>query len=229
MNVFRHIPNFLTALNLLTGVLGIINVFEGNYQHTLFFIIIAGLFDFLDGFTAKFLQSTSSFGKELDSLADMVTFGVLPALFLFKWATLTPSNLHWLAYSTVLIPVFAAFRLAKFNLDSTQSDAFIGLPTPAAALLTVTIVKASFLVSWIYFTPIYSLSVSLLMILPLKMFSFKFTSMVLNGNELRYLTLLMIVIGLALFQLSFLPYMIPIYLMLSLLSNMPATHKILGK
>ena len=229
MNVFRHIPNFLTALNLLTGVLGIINVFEGNYQHTLFFIIIAGLFDFLDGFTAKLLQSTSSFGKELDSLADMVTFGVLPALFLFKWAPLTPSNLHWLAYSAVLIPVFAAFRLAKFNLDSTQSDAFIGLPTPAAALLTVTIVKASFLVSWIYFTPIYSLSVSLLMILPLKMLSFKFTSMVLNGNELRYLTLLMIVIGLALFQLSFLPYMIPIYLMLSLLSNMPAMHKILGK
>ena len=229
MNVFRHIPNFLTALNLLTGVLGIINVFEGNYQHTLFFIIIAGLFDFLDGFTAKFLQSTSSFGKELDSLADMVTFGVLPALFLFKWATLTPSNLHWLAYSTVLIPVFAAFRLAKFNLDSTQSDAFIGLPTPAAALLTVTIVKASFLVSWIYFTPIYSLSVSLLMIAPIKMLSFKFTSMVLSGNELRYLTLLVIVIGLALFQLSFLPYMIPIYLMLSLLSNMPAMHKILGR
>ena len=229
MNVFRHIPNFLTALNLLTGVLGIINVFEGNYQHTLFFIIIAGLFDFLDGFTAKFLQSTSSFGKELDSLADMVTFGVLPALFLFKLAPLTPNNLHWLAYSAALIPVFAAFRLAKFNLDSTQSDAFIGLPTPAAALLTVTIVKASFLVSWIYFTPIYSLSVSLLMIIPIKMLSFKFTSLVLSGNELRYLTLLVMIIGLALFQLNFLPYMIPIYLMLSLLSNMPAMHKILGK
>jgi len=229
LNVFRHIPNFLTAFNLLTGVLGIINVFEGNYQHTLYFIIIGCLFDFLDGFTAKLLQSTSSFGKELDSLADMVTFGVLPALFLFKWTTLTPSNLHWLAYSAALIPVFAAFRLAKFNLDSTQSDAFIGLPTPAAALLTVTIVKASFLVSWIYFTPIYSLSVSLLMILPLKMLSFKFTSMILSGNELRYLTLLVIVIGLALFQLSFLPYMIPIYLMLSLLSNMPAMHKILGR
>ena len=229
MNVFRHIPNFLTALNLLTGVLGIINVFEGNYQHTLYFIMIAGVFDFLDGFTAKLLQSTSSFGKELDSLADMVTFGVLPALFLFKWAALTPSNFHWLAYSAALIPVFAAFRLAKFNLDSTQSDAFIGLPTPAAALLTVTIVKASFLVSWIYFTPIYSLSVSLLMIVPIKMLSFKFTSLVLSGNELRYLTLLVIVIGLALFQLSFLPYMIPIYLMLSLLSNMPAMHKILGK
>ena len=140
--------------------------------------MIAGVFDFLDGFTAKLLQSTSSFGKELDSLADMVTFGVLPALFLFKLAPLTPNNLHWLAYSAALIPVFAAFRLAKFNLDSTQSDAFIGLPTPAAALLTVTIVKASFLVSWIYFTPIYSLSVSLLMIIPIKMLSFKFTSLV---------------------------------------------------
>ena len=229
MNIFRHIPNFLTALNLLTGVLGIINVFEGNYQHTIYFVIIAGVFDFLDGFTAKLFRSTSSFGKELDSLADMVTFGVLPALFLFKWAALTPNNFHWLAYSSALIPVFAAFRLAKFNLDSTQSDAFIGLPTPAAALLTVTIVKASFLVSWIFFTPIYSLFVSLLMIVPIKMLSFKFTSMVLSGNELRYLTLLVMIIGLALFQLKFLPYMIPIYLLLSLLSNMPAVNKILGK
>jgi len=229
LNVFRHIPNFLTALNLLTGVLGIINVFEGNYQYTLYFIMIAGVFDFLDGFTAKLLQANSPFGKALDSLADMVTFGVLPALFLFKWAALTPNNLHWLAYSATLIPVFAAFRLAKFNLDSIQLNAFIGLPTPAAALLTVTIVKASFLVSWIYFTPIYCLFVSLLMIVPIKMLSFKFTSMVLSGNELRYLTLLVIVIGLALFQLNFLPYMIPIYLMLSLLSNIPAIHKILDK
>lgn len=229
MSLFKHIPNSLTALNLLTGVLGIINVFEGNYQHTIYFVMIAGIFDFLDGFTAKLLQATSSFGKELDSLADMVTFGVLPALFLFKWAALTPNNFHWLAYSTALIPIFAAFRLAKFNLDSTQSDAFIGLPTPAAALLTVTIVKASFLVSWIYFTPIYSLSVSLLMIAPIKMLSFKFKSMVLSGNELRYLTLLVMVIGLALFQINFLPYMIPIYLMLSLLSNMPEVRKILGK
>ena len=229
MSLFKHIPNSLTALNLLTGVLGIINVFEGNYQHTIYFVMIAGIFDFLDGFTAKLLQATSSFGKELDSLADMVTFGVLPALFLFKWAALTPNNFHWLAYSTALIPIFAAFRLAKFNLDSTQSDAFIGLPTPAAALLTVTIVKASFLVSWINFTPIYSLSVSLLMIAPIKMLSFKFKSMVLSGNELRYLTLLVMVIGLALFQINFLPYMIPIYLMLSLLSNMPEVRKILGK
>ena len=229
MSLFKHIPNSPTALNLLTGVLGIINVFEGNYQHTIYFVMIAGIFDFLDGFTAKLLQATSSFGKELDSLADMVTFGVLPALFLFKWAALTPNNFHWLAYSTALIPIFAAFRLAKFNLDSTQSDAFIGLPTPAAALLTVTIVKASFLVSWINFTPIYSLSVSLLMIAPIKMLSFKFKSMVLSGNELRYLTLLVMVIGLALFQINFLPYMIPIYLMLSLLSNMPEVRKILGK
>jgi|TARA_B110000046_G_scaffold157531_1_gene168897 CDP-diacylglycerol--serine O-phosphatidyltransferase len=210
-------------------VLGIINVFEGNYQNTIYFIMVAGIFDFLDGFTAKLLQVTSSLGKELDSLADMVTFGVLPALFLFKWTALMPDHFHWLAYSTALIPIFAAFRLAKFNLDLNQSNEFIGLPTPAAALLTVTIIKASFLVSWIYFTPIYSLTVSLLMVVPIKMLSFKFTSMVLSGNELRYLTLLLMVIGLTLFQLNFLPYMIPIYLMLSFLSNMPALHKILGK
>ena len=229
MNIFRHIPNFLTALNLLTGVLGIINVFEGNYQHTIYFIMIAGVFDFLDGFTAKLFRSTSPFGKELDSLADMVTFGVLPALFLFKWAALTSDDFHWLAYSAALIPVFAAFRLAKFNLDSTQSDAFIGLPTPAAALLTVTIVKASFLVSWIYFIPVYSLMVSLLMIAPIKMLNFKFKSILWVSNEFRYLTLLVMVIGLALFQLDFLPYMIPTYLISSMLSNLSIVRQFLSK
>ena len=229
MSLFKHIPNLLTALNLLTGVLGIINVFEGNYQHTIYFVMIAGIFDFLDGFTAKLLQATSSFGKELDSLADMVTFGVLPALFLFKWAALTPNNFHWLAYSSALIPVFAAFRLAKFNLDSTQSDAFIGLPTPAAALLTVTIVKASFLISWIYFIPVYSLMVSVLMIAPIKMLNFKFKSILWVSNEFRYLTLLVMVIGLALFQLDFLPYMIPTYLISSLLSNLSIVRQILSK
>ena len=229
MSLFKHIPNLLTALNLLTGVLGIINVFEGNYQYTIYFVMIAGVFDFLDGFTAKLLQATSSFGKELDSLADMVTFGVLPALFLFKWTALTPSDFHWFAYSAVFMPVFAAFRLAKFNLDSTQSDAFIGLPTPAAALLTVTIVKASFLVSWIYFIPVYSLMVSLLMIAPIKMLNFKFKSILWVSNEFRYLTLLVMVIGLALFQLDFLPYMIPTYLISSMLSNLSIVRQILSK
>ena len=187
----RNIPNIITLANLTCGLFAIIFAFQGDLKVASFCVFLGAFFDFFDGLAARLLKVSGELGKQLDSMADMVTFGVLPALFLFKWAALTPSNLHWLAYSAVLIPVFAAFRLAKFNLDSTQSDAFIGLPTPAAALLTVTIVKASFLVSWIYFTPIYSLSVSLLMILPLKMLSFKFTSMVLNGNELRYLTLLM--------------------------------------
>ena len=229
MNIFKHIPNFLTALNLLMGVLGIINIFEGNYQHTIYFIMAAGIFDFLDGFTAKLLHVTSSFGKELDSLADMVTFGILPTLFLFKWTSIIHDNSYWLAYSTTIIPVFAAFRLAKFNLNPTQSDGFIGLPTPAAALLSVTIVETSFLVSWIYFIPIYSLIVSLLMIAPIKMLSFKFKSMILSGNELRYITLFVMLIGLTLFQLNFLPYIIPIYIILSLLSNLPAMLKIFSK
>tara|TARA_X000001036_G_scaffold439855_1_gene492723 strand:+ start:4012 stop:4683 length:672 start_codon:yes stop_codon:yes gene_type:complete len=222
-------PNFLTALNLLMGVLGIINIFEGNYQHTIYFIMAAGIFDFLDGFTAKLLHVTSSFGKELDSLADMVTFGILPTLFLFKWTSIIHDNSYWLAYSTTIIPVFAAFRLAKFNLNPTQSDGFIGLPTPAAALLSVTIVETSFLVSWIYFIPIYSLIVSLLMIAPVKMLSFKFKSMILSGNELRYITLFVMLIGLTLFQLNFLPYIIPIYIILSLLANLPAMLKIFSK
>ena len=185
MIFLKHIPNLLTIFNLLIGILGIINVFDGNYQNTLYFIIIASIFDFFDGFTAKLLSNTSLFGKELDSLADMVTFGVLPGLFLYKWTFLMPDNLYWLPYSPAAIPIFAALRLAKFNLNSTQTDSFIGLPTPAAALLSVTIVEIPFFISWIYFIPFYSLILSLLLIAPVKMISFKFKSIILKGNEVR--------------------------------------------
>ena len=228
MIFLKHIPNLLTIFNLLIGILGIINVFDGNYQNTLYFIIIASIFDFFDGFTAKLLSNTSLFGKELDSLADMVTFGVLPGLFLYKWAYLIPDNLYWLTYSAAAIPIFAALRLAKFNLNSTQTDSFIGLPTPAAALLSVTIVEIPFLVSWIYFIPIYSLIVSLLLVAPVKMISFKFKSIILRGNELRYVTILLMLTGLALFQRNFLPFTVPIYIIFSLLSNIPSARKIIG-
>ena len=142
--------------------------------------MIAGVFDFFDGFTAKLLNNTSLFGKELDSLADMVTFGVLPGLFLYKWTFLMPDNLYWLPYSPAAIPIFAALRLAKFNLNSTQTDSFIGLPTPAAALLSVTIVEIPFFISWIYFIPFYSLILSLLLIAPVKMISFKLLNLLMD-------------------------------------------------
>lgn len=228
MSFFKHIPNLLTIFNLLIGVLGIINVFDGNYQNTLYFIVIASIFDFFDGFTAKLFNNTSLFGKELDSLADMVTFGVLPGLFLYKWTFLMPDDLYWRTYSAAAIPIFAALRLAKFNCDSTQNDSFIGLPTPAAALLSVTIVEIPFLVSWFYFIPFYSLIVSLLLIAPIKMISFKFKSIILRGNELRYAIMLLMLTGLALFQRNFLPYVVPIYIIFSLLSNIPSIRKIMG-
>ena len=227
MSFFKYIPNLLTIFNLLIGVLGIINVFDGNYRNTIYFIIIAGIFDFFDGFTAKLLNNTTLFGRELDSLADMVTFGVLPGLFLYKWTYLVPDNLHWLTYSAAAVPIFAALRLAKFNLDSTRTDSFNGLPTPAAALLSVTIVDIPFFISWIYFIPFYSLMVSLLLIAPIKMISFKFKSIILRGNELRYITVLLIITGLALFQRNFLPYTVPIYIIFSLLSNIPSVRKIM--
>ncbi len=189
--------------------------------------MLAGICDFFDGFTAKLLNNMSLFGKELDSLADMVTFGVLPGLFLYKWTYLMPNNLHWLTYSAAAIPIFAALRLAKFNLDSTQTDSFIGLPTPAAALLSVTIVEIPLFISWTYFIPFYSLTVSLLLISPVKMISFKFKSIILRGNELRYVTVLMMLTGLALFQRNFLPFTVPTYIIFSLLSNIPSVRKIM--
>jgi len=149
-------------------------------------------------------------------------------VFLYKWPFLMPDDLYWLTYSAAAIPIFAALRLAKFNCDSTQNNSFFGLPTPAAALLSVTIVEIPFLVSWIYFIPFYSLIVSLLMIAPIKMISFKFKSIILRGNELRYVIMLLMLTGLALFQRNFLPYVVPIYIIFSLPSNIPSIRKIMG-
>ncbi|MCC7301430.1 MAG: CDP-alcohol phosphatidyltransferase family protein [Bacteroidia bacterium] len=154
------IPNTLTSLNLLCGCIGIVFAFQGNLVVSSWLIGLACVFDFLDGFTARLLNAPSAIGKQLDSLADMVTFGVLPGVIMFQLISFTQlpdlvdsaisfgSNLLGISvkeepefnaamlapFVAFLIPVFSALRLAKFNIDERQSDAFIGLPTPANAL-----------------------------------------------------------------------------------------------
>ena len=122
-----------TSINLICGCLGIIEVFEGRLANVAYYIWIAGLVDFLDGYSARLMDSSSLIGKDLDSLADLVSFGVLPSL--LSYALLREfSTIPYLPYLAILIAVFSALRLAKFNNDERQSDTFYGLPTPANAL-----------------------------------------------------------------------------------------------
>ena len=138
MNLKAQLPNFITLLNLLSGVLGILWVLEGQPLYGAYFVILAAIFDFFDGFTARLLKVQSDMGKELDSLADVVSFGVLPGILLYS-LTKSLTEATFLPYCTLIIPMLSAYRLAKFNLDTRQSDRFIGLPTPANALLLTTV------------------------------------------------------------------------------------------
>ena len=149
----RNIPNAITCGNLLCGCLAIVKAFEGDLVWAAYLVGIAAVLDFLDGFAARLLKATSPIGKDLDSLADMVTFGVVPGVVMFKLMVvslnfsdpngqtvnggwhITISHTHqWVSYLAFLIPIFSAIRLAKFNNDTRQTESFIGLPTPANAI-----------------------------------------------------------------------------------------------
>ena len=141
MEIKKHIPNFLTCCNLVCGMLAIINTEHGDIIAAAVYILIALVFDFFDGFAARKLNVQSPIGKDLDSLADMVTFGVVPGLLmLHQYKSLHGFNSDMVGYVALLIPVFSAIRLAKFNNDIRQKNSFIGLPTPANTILIVAVV-----------------------------------------------------------------------------------------
>ncbi len=183
----RHIPNILTLGNLSAGCAGLVWAFNGQLTWAAYAIWVAALFDFLDGFVARLLKTSSPIGKELDSLADMVTFGVLPAAILYQLASVTLANWRWLAFLPAL---FAALRLAKFNIDTRQATGFIGMPTPAAA----------FLVSGLVFLPdgwlyddiwlVIAVVVALLLVAPVRMLALKFSDYSFQRNWPRYLLVL---------------------------------------
>jgi len=133
-SIRKNIPNLLTSFNLLSGVIGLALLIRGNLPFASMMVLIAGIFDFLDGMVARLLSVKSLLGKELYSLADVVSFGVLPGFILYH--IVISQNLLWplIAFPPLLIPVFAALRLAKFNIDRRQEEEFRGLPTPAMAI-----------------------------------------------------------------------------------------------
>ncbi|MCQ2184024.1 MAG: CDP-diacylglycerol--serine O-phosphatidyltransferase [Bacteroidales bacterium] len=178
----KHIPNFVTSLNVTCGVLGITQAFAGNLQTAFIFMLGAALADYLDGFTARMLSVVSPMGKELDSLCDMVSFGVLPGMMLFKLMAACGGPDGILGYAPLLIPIFSALRLAKFNIDPRQGENFIGLATPACAMICASVCQIVItspgsgietLCSTAWFIPVLSAVLSLLLVCELPMFSMK--------------------------------------------------------
>ena len=199
----KHIPNTITCLNLISGCIATYWAFQGDYRMALLFIIIGAVFDFFDGMVARLLHVSSPIGKELDSLADDITFGFAPSAIIFSFlnescaaANSTLCTLHSiLPFVAFILAAFSALRLAKFNLDERQALGFIGLPTPANALFWGALIGGlqgydiHFEgIEWCIIAGIFISSYLLISEIP--MFALKFKTWGWKGNEIKYIFLL---------------------------------------
>lgn len=214
----RHIPNALTSGNLLCGCAGIICSFTNPEIPTAWFVWAACVFDFFDGFSARLLKVSSPIGKELDSLADMVSFGVLPGI-LMRNLLINAGAGQW-SWLGLSLAVFAAIRLAKFNIDTRQSDSFIGVPTPAHALFICGLPALMELLPGGWFSQIPLLIITVLfsglMVAPIPLFALKFKDFQWSHNKIRFTFLVASVLLILFFKAAGIPLAILLYIIISL-------------
>jgi CDP-diacylglycerol--serine O-phosphatidyltransferase len=233
----RHLPNLITLLNLACGSIAIVLTLEGQWQWAVYLVLAASVFDFLDGFTARMLKAYSATGKHLDSLADMISFGLLPAVFIYTLfknlfqnlpedANMFYYHLQWVVLASVLlVPAFSAIRLARFNSEEDHGAFFFGLPTPAHTLFWTGIFWQIMRSGTLFGTPMnlffmwaIMLIMAFQMILPVPMYSLKFEHFRLRGNLIRYLLLFLALLILVICGLGGLTLVILVYILLSLLN-----------
>lgn len=224
--ITRHIPNFLTCCNLFCGCLAIIQIFKGSMVNAAYLVFTGALFDFFDGLAARLLKAPSAIGKDLDSLADMVTFGLVPGYVMYQLLGLYSTNVY-LPNLALLIPVFSALRLAIFNNDPRQSTDFYGLPTPANALFFVSLplilifdktpVSGFFQNAAVLSAVV--LAFCYCMVSDIRLFSLKIKSLNLKDNV--YVVALIVAANLLFFFLFYaaIPFIIVLYIILSLVKN----------
>ncbi len=237
MGIKKHIPNTITCSNLVCGCIAIGFAWKGNYDWAFTFIIIGNVFDFFDGFSARLLGVSSPVGKELDSLADVVTSGVAPATIVFGLLTEVPKPFaeitlfqQLIPYSAFLIAALSGLRLAKFNLDTRQATSFIGLPTPANALFWSALAVGAHDVlvasEWSFYALMAGVVLSSwILVAEIPMFALKFKNFGLADNRLRYgfiilSAALLLCLGWAGFSV-----VIAAYVVLSIIANMADKSK----
>ena len=213
----KHIPNTITCLNLFTGCIAVWLGFQGNYTGAMFAILISGVFDFLDGLAARALKAYSPLGKELDSLADVVSFGVAPGAIVFSLLSVSEVN-EYVRFAAFLIPVFSALRLAIFNLDERQTSSFIGLPVPANAIFWAGLAFSfsGLLIANPYLLVALIVLFSLLLVANLPMFSLKVKGFSWRENSIQYIFLIGCVALLVAFRLNAFAFVISWYITLSI-------------
>jgi CDP-diacylglycerol---serine O-phosphatidyltransferase len=232
----KHIPNFITTLNLFSGCTGIIIALQYRIDYAAYFIGLAAFFDFLDGMAARLLHVKSEIGKELDSLADVVSFGVLPGIIVYQLMANSPNTPETLSFISVfsliafIIPILSAVRLAKFNLDTRQTTSFIGLPVPANAIFmgSLPLIKMqagySDSLSWLtvitdnyYLLAFLAVGMSLLLISKIPLISLKFSNLKFKENKPQFILILFAMLAFALLTFAGIPAIIMAYVILSLI------------
>jgi CDP-diacylglycerol---serine O-phosphatidyltransferase len=212
----KHIPNFITCLNLFSGCVAVYLAFNGHHEGAFIAIMLSAVFDFFDGFASRLLKAYSPMGKELDSLADMISFGLAPGAIVFSLLSAT-SIWEYLPYVAFLIPIFSGLRLAKFNIDDRQTSSFIGLPVPANAIFWAGMVYAysPFMLDNIWLLLVCITLFCYFLISEIPMFSLKFKNLAWKDNQIQFLFLIVCAIILAVFQLNAFPMLIGWYIILS--------------
>ena len=231
----KQIPNFLTCMNLFSGCIALVMVFRNHLEYTAYLILIAAFFDLLDGMVARKVGSNSEFGKQIDSLADMVSFGLVPGAVMFK--LLQMSSLSELVQNEMLrtfvqfvpfiITIFSALRLAKFNLDTRQTSSFIGLPTPANTLLIVSLplilIQRPGQFDGLILNPVFILFVSMflsyMLISEIPLFALKFKSLDFKANIYQYILIALAIVLIAIFSFVAIPMVVILYVLLSIIKN----------
>lgn len=248
MNMKKHIPNIITLGNLLCGTLAVIYAVKGDFYMTTILVAAGITFDFFDGFVARLLEVQGEFGKQLDSLADMVTSGVVPGIVMVQYmlqstqinavsaslpnAEMTEQlfNRTWFTYEHLgfVLTLFAGYRLAKFNIDTRQSDNFIGLPTPAMNIFVLSLPliaeqTSNTLIQDIIRNPyvlvLITFALSILMVSEIELFALKFKDYSFKQNKMKYSFLLLSVVCLGIFKFLAIPLIIILYVTLSLSRN----------
>lgn len=228
------LPNLLTLLNLFCGCTALVAIFEHHFGTAFILLFIGGWADFFDGAAARALKVNAPIGKELDSLADMVSFGLVPGAIIYNLIVIgksvEPNNIYWAATPAFVLTLFSCLRLAKFNVDVRQADDFIGLATPSCTVFMIGLAliyrNDTFgLGHWVVQpTFLYSIIIifSYLLISEIKMFSFKFKKRTWQGNEFRFAFIAISLLLLALLKEVAFPLSIIIYIIMSVISNQVA-------
>lgn len=230
--ITRHIPNALTCMNLFSGCIACVMAFHANFEMAMLFIVIGAVFDFFDGLAARLLHAYSNIGKDLDSLADDVSFGVAPALIVFSlfkeinYPDYLSFLANWLPYAAFLIAIFSALRLAKFNNDTRQTTSFIGLPVPANALFWASLIAGCKPIA--SYHPLLTLALvclfSWLLVSEIPMFSLKFKNLSWKDNKIAFIFVIISAILLITLKIAGFAAVIVCYILLSILTQKKAIN-----